>query len=222
MPAILFGSISTIADTSELQREAFNRAFEAHSLEWTWDRDEYRSLLTDSGGQDRIASYASSRGQDVDAAAIHASKSEFFQESLAEAGLEPRDGVVATVHEARDKGMKVALVTTTSADNVAALMTGLSPALGTGDFDLVVDSDSVERPKPAPDAYRFALEQLGEDAGACVAIEDNLGGVEAAEAAGLHCLAFPNANTAGHDFDAADARAEKVELGALEQLIEAK
>jgi HAD superfamily hydrolase (TIGR01509 family) len=219
MPAILFGSISTIADTSELQREAFNRAFEAHSLEWSWDRDEYRSLLESSGGEDRIASYARSHGQEVDAAAIHATKSEFFQGSLAEAGLEPRNGVLDTVHAARDKGMKVALVTTTSGDNVAALMSGLSPALGADDFDLVVDADSVVRPKPAPDAYRFALTELGEDPGACVAIEDNLGGVESAEAAGLHCLAFPNANTAGHDFAAADARAEKVELGALEQLI---
>jgi HAD superfamily hydrolase (TIGR01509 family) len=222
MPAILFGSISTIADTSELQREAFNRAFEAHSLDWSWDRDEYRSLLEGSGGETRIADYASSRGQDVDAAAVHASKSGFFQQSLAEGSVEPRDGVVATVHEAHDKGMKVALVTTTSGENVAALMSGLSPALGADDFDLVVDTTSVVRPKPAPDAYRFAVEQLGEEPGACVAIEDNLGGVEAAEAAGLRCLAFPNANTAGHDFDAADARAETVELGTLEQLIEAK
>lgn len=222
MPAILFGSISTIADTSEMQREAFNRAFEAHSLDWTWDRDDYRSMLEGSGGEDRIAEYASSHGQEVDAAAVHASKSEFFQQSLAEGGIVPRDGVVATVHAARDKGMKVALVTTTSSENVAALMAGLSPALGAEDFDLLVDSDSVVRPKPAPDAYRFAVEQLGEDVGACVAIEDNLGGVEAAEAAGLRCLAFPNENTAGHDFDAADGRTEAVELGALEQLIEEK
>lgn len=221
MPAILFGSISTIADTSELQREAFNRAFEAHGLDWTWDRDDYRSMLEGSGGADRIAEFGSLHGQEVDAAAVHASKSEFFQRSLAEAEIEPREGVVATVHEARDKGMRVALVTTTSGENVAALMAGLSPALGAGDFDLVVDSTSVVRPKPAPDAYRFALERLGEEPGSCVAIEDNLGGVAAAEAAGLHCLAFPNQNTAGHDFDTADARVETIELGALEQMIEA-
>ena len=54
MPALLFGSISTIADTSELQRQAFNDAFEAHGLDWRWDRDEYRSLLEQSGGMDRV------------------------------------------------------------------------------------------------------------------------------------------------------------------------
>ena len=36
MSAILFGSISTIADTSELQRQAFNQAFKAHGLDWDW------------------------------------------------------------------------------------------------------------------------------------------------------------------------------------------
>ena len=38
MSAILFGSISTLADTSELQRRAFNEAFEAHGLDWNWSR----------------------------------------------------------------------------------------------------------------------------------------------------------------------------------------
>jgi hypothetical protein len=31
---------SSVADTSELQRDAFNRAFEAHELGWHWDRDQ--------------------------------------------------------------------------------------------------------------------------------------------------------------------------------------
>jgi hypothetical protein len=53
--ALLFGSISTVADTSELQRAAFNRAFAEHGLDWTWDRDDYRAMLATSGGRSRIA-----------------------------------------------------------------------------------------------------------------------------------------------------------------------
>ena len=86
--------------------------------------------------------------------------------------------------------MKVALVTTTSGENVAALMQALRPGSAPGDFDLVVDSGSVVRPKPAPDAYRFALEQLGEDAGACVAIEDNSAASQAARRRA--CTASPS------------------------------
>lgn len=71
MPAILFGSISTIADTSELQRHAFNDAFAAHALGWHWDREDYVAMLGESGGQNRVAAYAASLGQEVDASAIH-------------------------------------------------------------------------------------------------------------------------------------------------------
>lgn len=218
LSAVLFGSIGAIADTSEIQREAFNEAFTEHGLDWSWDRDTYLAMLEQSGGKDRIAGYANSVGEKVDAKAIHNTKSEIFQRKLAGSGIEPREGVADTVREAKGKGVKVALVTTTSPANVSALMEALDPALEASDFDLVVDSSDVFEPKPAPAAYRFALTDLGAEAGDCVAIEDNLGGVQAASAAGVACVAFPNQNTAGHEFELADRRVERVDLGELEGL----
>jgi HAD superfamily hydrolase (TIGR01509 family) len=200
MPALLLGSISSVADTSELQRDAFNRAFQAHDLDWSWDRDTYRALLAGSGGQARLTEYARSLGRTVDAQAVHDTKSKLFQQSLSSAGLRPRPGVVETVAAARERGWKVGLVTTTSRANVVALLEALTPALQADDFDVVVDADSVGPPKPAPDAYAFAVEALSVPAAECVAVEDNLGGVAAARAAGVPCVAFPNANTAAHDF----------------------
>jgi hypothetical protein len=94
MPALLLGSISTVADTSELQRQAFNQAFETHGLNWRWDQDQYRAMLSTSGGQARIAEYAQSLGQTVDAKAVHETKSRIFQDRLAQGGLAPRPGVV--------------------------------------------------------------------------------------------------------------------------------
>lgn len=219
MSAVLFGSISTLADTSELQREAFNQAFEAHGLDWRWDRDAYVALLERSGGADRIAAYAESVGEDVDAAAIHRSKSELFQRSLAAARLPARPGVVETIAGAKDSGVKVALVTTTSAENVASLIAALDPAIAAADFDVIVDASKVEQPKPDKAAYAFALERLGEEAADCVAIEDNLDGVDAARAADLECVAFPNANTAGHRFDNAGRQVDRLVFAELQSFI---
>ncbi len=219
MPAILFGSISTIADTSELQREAFNRAFETHGLDWSWSQDEYARLLEHSGGADRVAAYAESRGEDVDAAAIHETKSELFQTSLGEAHLQPRPGVVEALREGRESGFQLALVTTTSKENVSALLGAVAPDVTPSSFDLVVDSTDVDRPKPDDAAYRFALARLGERQDGCVAIEDNVGGVQAATAAGLTCVAFPNENTAAHSFDGADRTVERVGFAQLRALI---
>jgi HAD superfamily hydrolase (TIGR01509 family) len=200
MPAVLFGSISSVADTSELQRDAFNRAFEIHGLGWRWDRDEYRAMLDTSGGTDRVAEYARSVAQTADAQAIHDTKSKLFQQSLTAAQLRPRPGVVDTIMAARSRGWKVGLVTTTSHANIVALLDSLAPDVQADHFDVVVDADSVAQPKPEPDAYAFALNSLSEQPSECVAIEDNLGGVRAALAAGVPCVAFPNENTAGHDF----------------------
>ncbi|WP_445256402.1 HAD family hydrolase [Nocardioides aurantiacus] len=215
MAAILFGSISSVADTSELQRAAFNEAFASHGLDWQWDHETYVGLLEKSGGADRVEAYAAERGEQVDAQAVHAAKSQIFQDKLIESGVEPRAGVVETIEAAQREGLKLGLVTTTSPDNVDALVTALRHHVDLGGFDVVVDVTQVEQPKPDRDAYAFALDRLGEDAAHCIAIEDNLGGVEAANAAGVRVVAFPNANTAGHDFGGALTRVDKLDAAEL-------
>ena len=214
MTAILFGSISTVADTSELQREAFNHAFDDHGLGWRWDREQYVAMLVGNGGRDRVAEFARAAGQGVDADAVHRTKSEWFRRLVRDNPPSLRPGVAETISAAHRDGQRVALVTTTSPENIAALTDALGSALDDG-FDLVVDSTQVDRPKPDGAAYTFAVHQLAESPDACVAIEDNVGGVDAARAAGLTCLAFPNANTAGHDFAAAAARVDRLDHPAL-------
>lgn len=200
MPALLFGSISTLADTSEIQRDSFNQAFAEHGLDWTWDQEEYAGLLGSNGGRDRVAAYAAERGETVDADAVHATKSRIYQDTLAATDVAPRAGVVETIAAAKEQGLQVGLVTTTSADNVAALGRALAGKVDFADLDVVVDQSQVGARKPDAEAYTYALTQLGSDAADAVAIEDNLGGVESAKAAGVRVVAFPNGNTVTHDF----------------------
>jgi HAD superfamily hydrolase (TIGR01509 family) len=217
--AILFGSLSTIADTSELQRVSFNQAFEACGLEWRWDRDDYLAMLEDSGGRERVSTYAASLGQTVDAEVIHRKKSDCFQQLLAEGDLQARPGVIETLQTAKRNGVKVAWVTTTSSENISALLTALRPAVERSDFDIILDSSSVEFPKPDRAAYDFAMRSLGEARDRCIAIEDNVDGVRAARAAGLTCVAFPNENTADHHFETAQARVSELKFQELNELI---
>jgi HAD superfamily hydrolase (TIGR01509 family) len=215
MSTILFGSISTLADTSELQRRAFNDAFEAYGLDWEWSRDDYASMLGSNGGAQRIEDYAATRGDDVDAAAVHAKKSEIFQQLLGSSSISPRPGVVDTVAEAKRSGHELGFVTTTSQGNIDALMSALQPHISAEMFDLIVNRDSVSSPKPNPDVYEYALKTLGVDAASAVAIEDNVGGVSAATGAGIKCIAFPNENTSGGDFSAADETVETLDPSRL-------
>ena len=52
--------------------------------------------------------------------------------------------------------------------------------------------------------YLLALERLGLPASDAVAFEDTAHGVAAAHAAGLRCVAVPNAHAGRHRFTAAD------------------
>jgi HAD superfamily hydrolase (TIGR01509 family) len=218
MPAVLFGSIGTLADTSELQRDAFNRAFAAAGLDWHWDQEDYARMLQDSGGQPRITAFAEAVGDTVDAAALHRAKSEIFQERLAAEAVAPRPGVVETIAACRRDGYQVALVTTTSRENLDALAKALRPHLDLEAFDLVVDRSEVEHPKPEPDVYRHALQRLGADTDGSVAIEDNVGGVASAVSAGLTCVAFPGENNAAHNFDQASHRVDQLSFTELQTL----
>lgn len=211
MPAILFGSIGTVADTSELQRRAFNDAFARCGLDWNWSRDEYREMLNSNGGVGRVAHYAATRGAVVDAKAVHAEKTEIFQGLLGVSSIVPRPGVLATIAEARHRGYQLGFVTTTSQTNVDALLSALHPHINAETFDLVVHAGSVREPKPAPAAYEFALEKMSEEPNKVVAIEDNSGGIRAAAAAGIKCIAFPNGNTVDGDFSAAAETVEELD-----------
>ena len=55
---IIFGSIGTLAETSNIQRKSFNEAFKKFNLNWYWSKNEYKTLLQKSGGENRLANYA--------------------------------------------------------------------------------------------------------------------------------------------------------------------
>jgi len=61
-------------------------------------------------------------------------------------------------------------------------------------FRATVSSEEVPRGKPAPDVYLEAARRLGADPHACVAIEDSHNGIRSAKAAGMTCIAIPNAH----------------------------
>ena len=43
--ALLFGSIGTLIESSNIQRNSFNEAFKEVGLEWYWDEEDYKILL---------------------------------------------------------------------------------------------------------------------------------------------------------------------------------
>lgn len=65
-------------------------------------------------------------------------------------------------------------------------------------FSVVVDGMQVQRPKPFPDIYLKAAEQLGVSPSNCIVFEDSPTGVEAARAAGMRIVGVETTPTEFH------------------------
>lgn len=200
--ALFLGSIGVLADTSDLQRTAFNHAFDRFGLDWHWDWATYTRLLAKQGGRQRIADYAEERGMSdlVDASAVYAVKQGAFEALARSARLKLRPGLDDLMAAATQKGTRRAFVTSTSRAQIDTTYQVLNGALDDGAFDYVGDRSKVARAKPAPDIYIAALQALDLTPDAVLAIEDTPESAEAARAAGVTVIGFPGRAAYGRDF----------------------
>jgi HAD superfamily hydrolase (TIGR01509 family) len=205
LKAIIFGAIGVIAETSDLQRQAFNAAFTEAGLDWSWDPETYKRLLSINGGQTRLRAYRdeSARQSNVSEtmiATLHARKTHHYAALTARGQLLPRAGVAQLIKTCQDAGIQVALCTSTSADNVNAIRSALCNTLDFSTFASITTIDKIARVKPAPDAYLHCLSELGLSPHEVVAIEDTPVSMASAIAAGIAVVATPGAMTKDQDF----------------------
>ena len=203
LQAIIFGGIGTLVETSELQRNAFNRAFEEAGIGWHWNRDTYQTLLSVAGGQNRIRHYDrdARKLDDATIVALHARKTELFQQAMSSASLSPRAGVQKLLNKAQSTDTRLAIASTTSESNIQAL--AAASGLDLAQFDVIVHRDLVVNPKPDPEVYKRCLGALDITRHEAVAIEDSDTGLRSALDAGVPCIALPGANTAAQDYSKA-------------------
>ncbi len=209
--ALIFDVDGTLADTEEMHRLAFNRAFAELGYGWEWSVSQYRELLLTAGGKERIRAYwqsldpqAAARPEATQAiAAIHACKTRHYEASLREGALPLRPGVLRLLQEAQSADIPVAIATTTTPANLDAL---LAPKLGADwkrHFAVVRDGHTDPIKKPAPDVYLSALRHLGIPGHAALAFEDTHNGLTAAAEAGIPVVVAPTAYSSGQDFSRA-------------------
>lgn len=212
--ALLFDVDGTLADTErDGHRPAFNAAFREFGLDWDWDIPLYGKLLATTGGKERIKHYIEAyrpdfkRPADYDEliAGLHKAKTRHYTELLAEGGLPMRPGVARLLKEAREAGLRLAIATTTTLDNVTALLEHSLALDAASWFEVIGAGDIVPAKKPAPDIYLWALDKMQLKAEHCVAFEDSENGIRSSMGAGLRTLITVNDYTADHDFAGASA-----------------
>jgi len=211
--ALLLDVDGTLADTErDGHRCAFNAAFAEVGLDWNWSEALYGELLSVTGGKERIRHYIEhwrppfqdSGDFDRFVADLHRRKTQHYLELLGQGRIPLREGVTRLLRQARDAGVRLTIVTTTTPENVSTLL-ACSGNADMGDwFEVIAAGDVVPAKKPAPDIFCLALDKLRLPARACIAIEDSGHGVRSALGASLQALLVTvNAYTQDQDFSGA-------------------
>ncbi len=209
LKALIFDVDGTLAETEEAHRQSFNEAFATFGLDWNWDQELYRKLLQITGGKERLQHYIDA-WQPPGSAMARSDFLKIYEEASARyaalvvSGAAPaRPGVRRLITEAHERGVRLAIATTSLEKSVITLLHRILGEDGPGMFAVIAAGDAVENKKPAPDIYFLALERLGCGPDSCVAIEDSANGVIAARSAGLHVIASPSYYLRGDNFSAA-------------------
>ncbi|MGF1548661.1 MAG: HAD family hydrolase [Thiotrichales bacterium] len=212
LQALLFDVDGTLADTErDGHRIAFNRTFAEAGLDWDWSIERYGELLEVTGGKERIKRYLERYRPDFEApgdldafvAGLHRQKTRHYVGLLEGGGIPLRSGVARLLREARDAGLRLAIATTTTPENVTALLAATLGREAIAWFEVIAAGDVVPAKKPAPDIFTYALEQMNLPAAACLAFEDSENGLRASRGAGLRTLVTVNDYTRTHDFEGA-------------------
>lgn len=198
--AILFGSIGTLIETSDIQRESFNESFKETGLDWYWDEEDYKKLLKKSGGTKRIEDFAEQNNTEVDAKKIRERKTAIYNTKIQTSLIEPREGVLEILEHAHQNKIKIGFVTSTTSNNIDSVFKTLNGKVTKKDFDFIGNQNMVQKLKPHPDIYLEALKVLETKITDCIAIEDSVESALSAHSAKIDCIAFPGKFHKDDDF----------------------
>ncbi|HEY0246631.1 MAG TPA: HAD family hydrolase [Gryllotalpicola sp.] len=180
----MFDMDGTLVDTEPYWMTAETEL--VHSWDGTWTHDDGLTLV--GNGLEVSAAVLQSRGVDLDIETIIAKLTDRVTQQLADVGVPWRPGAQELLRSVREGGVKTALVTMSfrrMAEQIASYIP-FEP------FDTIVSGDEVANPKPHPEAYLEAARRLGVAAADSVAIEDSLGGLASAVAAGTIAIGVPH------------------------------
>ena len=211
--ALIFDVDGTLADTENAHCAAFNHAFAEVGRDWVWDVPTYTKLLEVSGGKERILHYwkqVQPNLKDIDGGGVndtvehmHALKTAAYESAVQTGSVQLRPGVLRLIEAAHQSGLRLAIATTTSPVNIAALLRAAMGPHWSDFFAVIEDASTAPIKKPHPQVYLQTLKRLQLPASACMAFEDSGNGLKSALKAGLPTLITPNGFTVGHDFTGA-------------------
>jgi beta-phosphoglucomutase family hydrolase len=202
----LFDLDGVLTQTAKIHARAWKEMFDGFLREWAertgepfheFDRPtDYDEYVDGKPRLDGVRSFLESRGIHLpmgspadppEAETVHAlgtRKNELVLELIRQQGVEPYEGSVRFVEEAREQGLRRAVVSSSTNCQDVLVAAGIDHF-----FETVIDGVVAEREqldgKPAPDTFLAAARALGAEPAEAAVFEDAQAGVEAGRAGGF-------------------------------------
>lgn len=211
--AIIFDFDGLLVDTETPEFEALKQIYEEHGE--TLQLETYaQNIGTHMGSYNPYSHLGELLQQTINTAHVKNLHRERLHQKLIT--LQPRDGVISILNEAKELGLKIGLATSSNRAWIDSFFERLNL---TPYFDAISTSDDVERVKPDPALYLRTMQLLQVNSNEVIAFEDSLNGSKAAVAAGIHCIAVPNPVTQHFSFDHCSCVISSMADHTLKQLI---
>ena len=199
----LFDLDGVLTQTAKIHAQAWKQMFDDFLREWAerngepfqeFDRPtDYDEYVDGKPRLDGVRSFLESRGIELpmgsptdpaEAETVHAlgtRKNDLVLELIRQQGVEPYEGSVRFAEAARDRGMRRAVVSSSTNCEDVLVAAGIDHL-----FEARIDGVVAEREqlagKPAPDTFLAGARLLGAEPAEAVVFEDALAGVEAGRA----------------------------------------
>ena len=187
--AVIFDFNGILADDDPIHMQALLRVVQEEGL--TFTEDEYMEHYLPLNDQDCFSRLWEKHDRALPASELKTlidRKSGYYFSAIDQRNV-MFDGAANAVRAAASRG-PVAIASGASIGEIRHI---LSAAGLLGCFSTIVAAEDVKHGKPDPEPFQLAFERLKQSCSDlsekdCVAVEDSLGGIRSAQAAGLACL----------------------------------
>ncbi|MDH5605527.1 MAG: HAD family hydrolase [Anaerolineae bacterium] len=215
MKALIFDFDGLILDTELPDFSSWEEIYREHGCELPLEK--WASILGGTGESsfDPYEYLEACYGKPLDRETIWIKRRKNYVEKLEDEEVLP--GVAEYIASARDRGIKLAVASSSPENWVVGHLTHLGLI---GCFDCICTADDVEKTKPDPALFLASAHDLGVKPEEVIVLEDSPNGVTAANRAGMFVVAVPNAITSRLNLEHADLILNSLEDMTLDELLE--